>query len=495
MTIARRSATALLAMVVAGLVMVLSASPVWAHIDLADSDPQNVSTIDEPVEVVRLTFTGQADPVVDQFSIEDPDGNAVPITSVEPEGDGTTLLVTPVHALGGGRHRVTWVIRSGDSHTMNGTVAFTVTAPAVAAPTDQVTGATPPSTIATAPITGTSNTSPTEGAERIATIARWLVYAALLFCVGGLGYLAWVHRGSAAEGRRLAFLIRRAALVVAVGAVLEVLAQVVVFDGGSVGAVFSPSAWGDVLGQSFGMGTLLRLAGAGLVLAFLRIDLDHTFVLDGAIGFDELSARDLALLDEPGGVATKLAPTAAPLVRLRVEASPIAFVGAALLVASEAFLGHTATTQPRLLVVASDAGHLVAGGLWAAGAVMLAVTISRRHRRGQPLDARLLATRFSVVAGWALAVVAVTGMALAWGILGEVDALWTTTFGKVLLVKVAVVAAIAAIGAYNHKVLVPALIDGGEHADHQFRRTVTAEAALFGVVLALTAVLVASSAV
>src|SRR5690606_14305865 len=125
--------------------------------------------------------------------------------------------------------------------------------------------------------------------------------------------------------------------------------------------------------------------------------------------------------------------------------------GAVLLVASEAFLGHTATTQPRLLVVASDAGHLLAGGLWAAGAVMLAATISRRHRRGLPLDARLLATRFSVVAGWSLAGVAVTGMALAWGILGEFDALWTTSFGKVLVAKVAVVAVIAALGDYNHR--------------------------------------------
>jgi len=349
---------------------------------------------------------------------------------------------------------------------------------------------TPTRTIAETPVPSTG------GAERVATLARALVYAALLFCVGGIGYLTWVHRGSASEGRRLVFLIRRAAVVVVAAAVLELLAQVVVFDGGSVGALLSPSAWGDVLTEPFGTGTLLRLLGAGLVLGFLRIDLDHTFVLDGDGGFDELSASDLALLDDVGGgLATKLEPVTAPLVRLRVEASPVAVVGAALLVASEAFLGHTATTEPRLLIVLSDAGHLVAGGLWAAGAVMLAATISRRHRRGAPLDAKLLATRFSVVASWSLAVVAVTGAALAWGILGGFDALWTTTFGKVLLAKVAVVAVIAAIGAYNHKVLVPALVEGDEHADHLFRRTVTSEAALFGVVLALTAVLVASSAI
>ncbi len=85
MTFARRCAAALLATVVAGFVMVLSASPVWAHIDLADSDPQNVSTIDEPVEVVRLTFTGQADPVNRQFWIEDPDGNRIEFMQLSPD--------------------------------------------------------------------------------------------------------------------------------------------------------------------------------------------------------------------------------------------------------------------------------------------------------------------------------------------------------------------------------------------------------------------------
>lgn len=496
MTFVRRFAEAVLALVVVGMVMVLAASPASAHIELSDSDPQNVSTVDEPVDQVRLTFSGEADPVLDQFAIEDAGGNAVPITSVEPDGGGKTLVVTPVHALAGGRQRVTWAIRSGDSHTMTGTVAFTVTAPAVATSRDDATsGETTSDTIATAPVAD-ATASPTEGAEWVATVARWLVYAALLFCVGGLGYLAWVHRGSAAEGRRLVYFIRRDALVVAAAAVLEFLAQVVVFDGGSASAVLSPSSWGDVLTESFGIGTLLRLVGAALVLAFLRIDLDHTFVVDGNGGFDELSAADVALLDEPhGDVATTLKPASAALVRLRVEASPVAFLGAALLVASEAFIGHTATTEPRLLVVASDAGHLVAGGLWSAGAVMMAATISRRHRRGSPLDAKLLATRFSVVAGWSLAVVAFTGAALAWGILGEFGALWGTTFGKVLLAKVAVVAGIAAIGAYNHRVLVPALSNGGGDADHRFRRTVTTEAALFGVVLALTAVLVASSAV
>ena len=485
---------AFVAALVVGIATVgFGAAPAWAHISLADSDPQNISTVDEPVERVRLTFSGEADPATDKFVIEGPSGEQVPVASIEPDGDGNVLIVTPSQPLAGGRHRVTWAIRSGDAHTMNGTIAFTVTAAAAATGP----GASAPTTVGVTPAaTGDTTTgSPSLAAESTAGIARWLVYASLLFCIGGLGYLVWVHRGTASEGRRLVHLIRRAALVVGVGAVAEFAAQVVVFDGGSPSALLQPAAWAEAATASFGTGTALRIVGAVLVLTFLRIDLDHTFILDGHSGFDELSAADLALLDDSAGSVATQTVSSPPLLRLRVEASPVAFVGAALLVASEAFIGHTATTDPRLAIVLSDAGHLIGAGIWASGAVMLAVTIGRRHGRGQPLDARLLATRFSAIAGWALAAVAATGVVLGWGILGEISALWSTAFGRVLVAKVVVVGVIAGIGTYNHKVLVPALHDGGEDTEHRFRRTVTTEAALFGVVLVLTALLVASSTI
>jgi putative copper export protein len=338
-----------------------------------------------------------------------------------------------------------------------------------------------------APATAEGSSTPKSVFDHLGSLARWTVYLALLFCVGGLGYLTWVHRGTAAEGRRLVFYVRRAALVVAAGAVVEWVAQVAVYGGGRTAALWSPSAWSDVAGSSFASGSALRLVGAGLMLAFLRIDLDDD--------------ADLAPFDAPppgldedgaGGTSTAVSTRvgAPALTRLRVEASPLAFLGAALLVASEAFLGHTSTVGPRPVVLLSDAGHLLAGGLWAAGTFMLALTLWGRRRRGEPLDARLLGTRFSVMAGWALAVVAVTGLALAWAILGEVSALWSTEFGRLLCAKVAVVAVVAAIGSHNHRVLIPALTRDDPDDGERFRRTVTAEALLFGVVLALTALLV-----
>ncbi len=124
---------------------------------------------------------------------------------------------------------------------------------------------------------------------------------------------------------------------------------------------------------------------------------------------------------------------------------------------------------------------------------MLASTLWRRHRRGVPLDARLLATRFSVLAAWSLVAVAVSGVVLAWTIIGSVGGFWQTDFGRLLLVKVAFVAGVAAMGAYNHRVLVPALVADAESDAVRFRRAITVEAALFSVILLITSLLVVAN--
>lgn len=481
----------LIAMVAAALTaLVVFAGPAAAHVELSSSDPVNVSRVSGPIKAIRLTFSAAADAVPEDFELRGPSDTEIEITAIENESD-TVLVVTPAVTLENGRNRLTWAIRSGDSHTMTGTIAFTITGEDLAAGgvpgavTESLAGSD--SVIDAAEPAESGGSGSSKGpADHLATASRWLVYAGIFLCVGGLAYLAWVHRGTAAEGRRLVFYVRRAALVVIAGAIVEWFAQVAVFAGGDLSGVRDAGAWLDLAGSGFGKGTALRLLGAGLVLAFVRIDIDHPFRFNDLedLGFDGL------LQPGTGGVATI---EVAPLARLRVEASPMALLGAAGLVVSEAFIGHTATVSPRFLVLVSDAGHLVAAAAWSGGVLMLAMTLRRRHRRKDPLDARLLATRFSVMATWAIAVVAATGLALSWAILGEVGALWATEFGRVLVAKLVVVGVLLAIGAHNHRVLVPAMTDGDRSADERFRRTVGVEALLFGVVLLLSAVLVVSN--
>ena len=502
---ARSLARGVILVVVTMFVVVGSATAASAHVNFVGSTPANVSTVAGPITTVTLEFSGAADPIVSDFAVEDATGAAVAIASVANDGE-KKVVVTSSKPLPTGRDKETWALRGTDGHKMSGTITFTVTAavsttvPAANAPSSVAPTTVQPSATAQAapepvappaaePRSVSSSTS-ADLADSIATFGRWLVYGAILFVVGAFAYLVWVHRGSRREGRRIVYLIRRGALVVVIGAIVEWLAQLAAFGSGSAADIVSPSTWGDLLSTSFAIGTLLRLAGAILVLRFVSIDV----VAEDPIDFADLDAIDLFPELSTGGSTTtaiQASPRTTSLSRVRVESGPLAFVGVLLLIASESFIGHTASVSPRALVVLSDATHMVAAGVWMAGVWLLAWTLWQRHRRGEALDARALATRFSVVATWALVLVGVSGTALAWAILRTPSHLWSTEFGQLLLAKVALVAVIGGIGLHNQRTLIPALDAPG--GGDRFRRTIAIEAALFVGVLVVTALLVVSN--
>jgi copper transport protein len=85
----------------------------------------------------------------------------------------------------------------------------------------------------------------------------------------------------------------------------------------------------------------------------------------------------------------------------------------------------------------------------------------------------------------------VTGTVLGWNEVRTLDALTGTGYGRLLLVKVAVVAVVALLGAYNHLRLVPALLRGkAKAALAQLGTTLRLEAMALVAVIGLTAVLV-----
>lgn len=474
------------------------APPASAHVDFLGSTPANVSTVDGPMSTIRFDFSGDADPITNEFSVARADGSTVPIASVKND-KASTIVVTTSEPMPSGRIKAVWALRGTDGHKMSGSVSFTVAAAPVAGTPSTVAGSGVPSAPADSqpavvavplPAEESTATASSDGlAEVVAVVARWLVYGSILFVAGALAYLALVHRGTPAEGRKFVFLIRRASVLVIGGSLLEWVAQLMTYGSGSLGDLVSTSAWGSLLSSSFAIGTVLRLIGAALVLRFVAID-----VVDDR-AFDSRSVEELErLLDPDSAVATTVAvaPRTAES-RVRVESGPLAIVGAVLLVASESFIGHTASVQPRVLVVVSDAVHLVATGVWVTGVWLLAWTMWRRFRRGQSLDAGFLAARFSDVATWALIAVTVSGLALSWAILRSPDHLWSTDFGRLLILKVILVAIIGSLGLHHRRVLVPELAAGVPDAAPRLRRTLMVESGLFAVVLLLTALLVAAS--
>jgi copper transport protein len=201
-------------------------------------------------------------------------------------------------------------------------------------------------------------------------------------------------------------------------------------------------------------------------------------------GHQSTGAVDLAT--RPADVATH---------RLNVGRSPIALVGAAVVTLSYLFDGHTVTAEPSWLVRIADVAHVLGAGVWVGGVAMMAWVLRRRRRRNTALRAGELAIRFSSVAAVALVVVAVAGIALSFGILDSPKQLFSTGFGRLLLLKMLAVGAAAAIGGYNHRYVIPNLIlsptDGA--ASEQLRSTVRIEAGILFGVVGITAALVAAA--
>ncbi len=163
--------------------------------------------------------------------------------------------------------------------------------------------------------------------------------------------------------------------------------------------------------------------------------------------------------------------------------------GAALALLSLPLTGHSRSFGPAWLVLGSDTVHVVAGAVWFGGVLGLLITL----RSSAPASAAARTVgRFSTVAAWVVLALAVSGTVLAWRILPGLGALTSTGYGFTLLAKVAVVALVVVVAAWNRYRLVPHVHDD-DGARTRLRRTVGTEAWLILLAVALTGVLVSQS--
>lgn len=138
--------------------------------------------------------------------------------------------------------------------------------------------------------------------------------------------------------------------------------------------------------------------------------------------------------------------------------------------------------------------HVFAGSMWIGTLFVLVVAGLSTVLGGALAEAdrgplvAVLVHRFSTIALWGAGVLVLTGLTTAWLHLGSIPALWTSIYGRTLIVKLCVVGCVFALGAYNNQRLKPSL--GTAQAGGRLRRSATFEIALAAVVLGITAVLV-----
>ena len=337
----------------------------------------------------------------------------------------------------------------------------------------------------------------TEDGKGVARIGRLVLFPSAVVAIGLLAFAALAFAGRRAE---LGVLIRGVRWM-GVGVILGGIIQV-------VGLSKLLGGFSEVLGDGVGRAAAARVvAGVLIVAGFAAIpgttrprlgDATHRSARDQEDRAARRRSLSAAVVDDPladsavqnagGSEGARWSPT---------SFDSLGLVGVVILVVSFAFDGHTVSRGPRVLHGLTSVLHVAGAGIWAGGLVALATVLWFRRRARVESSALGMIVRFSVVAMGALAVTGGAGLAMALFIDSDVLGYVSTDWGRLMIVKTALVGLAALIGAYNHFRILPALerAPDDELVVTRARSTVTAEATLVVLAAIVTALLVAASTI
>jgi putative copper resistance protein D len=157
-----------------------------------------------------------------------------------------------------------------------------------------------------------------------------------------------------------------------------------------------------------------------------------------------------------------------------------------------AMAGHSAAAEGGALAMSLDGLHLLAAGVWGGGLLPLALCLAWAGRLPSRAAAAKTAERFSTLGLGAVLVLGVTGAFTTWQQVGSVPALVGTAYGRALLLKLSIFAALMPLAARNLLVWRRRLAEPGPGALEALtalRRNVVGEMALVAAILAVVAVL------
>ena len=435
-----RAALVLLVFAVAGLLPATAS----AHAVLEKTDPVASATVASSPSRVTLTFDEPVEPRFAVISVTDADGhqqaNLGPPYALP--GDPDTLAVDVRH-LPQGWYLVYWRAISADGHPVRGAFTFAV---------GPVPGAAPQFVI---PSLSESAATP----QLVA--ARWLVFLAVMIAVGLFAFRALIARGS--RGLDVALVIAVIAGLLAIPLYILVttaeFAQAGVLDLGTTVPLIRDSALGRAL-EDMELVLLLFGVAALIVVRLDRPDREQRSV-----------AELLALIG--------------------------ALIAAAALLVIPGLAGHAGQNSPAAVSLALDWTHLVAGSLWLGGLIAITLLAWRT-----PAGARLavlgpVVPRFSRVALWSVIVLIASGVGSALVHLPTLASLWQTSYGKTILVKIAILIVAMLVAAINNRRSVPRLkaalarddAGAGREAIGLLRRTVGVEIVLVTAIVLVAMVL------
>ncbi len=442
-----------------------------AHAQLLGTSPTSGSTVQTQPHEVIFEFNQDVGGTAGAVRVYDAQGSEVDNLEVShPDGNEHWMGVGLKPGLPDGTYTATYRVVSADTHIVYGGLVFNL---GHASASSHVT------------VAGLIGKNESGEVTRVAFgVVRALNYLTLALMAGGLAFallvFARARRAIDVDRQRLrdatrAFDTRIGALL-ALAVVLGVLVSVlgVLLQGASAAGV---SLWSSLKGSVVQSTLESRFGWVWGVRAIVWC----------ALGGLLLLARAARRRGVSGRAETALVVALA--------------LGAGYLVITPALAGHASIESPRGVFFPADAIHVGAASVWVGGiaCLLLALPAATRKLEGAERTRLLLATlaRFSPLALGAVVAIAITGVIQAYIDVRTLDALVSTTYGALVLVKTALLLALMTLGWVNRGRVLPLLrrlvadaaLPG--RAGRLARRTLRGELALMVCVLGVTAALVA----
>jgi len=436
------------------LAALLGVRSAWAHPQILGIEPPPGAQLREPPPSVAITFN---EPLEALSTLALYDSHSILVAQGggrDPAAPARLLLRLPT--LAPSLYTAVWTAAGSDGHVVRGNFAFSVLGPtATVGPT--VEGATP--LPASPPIRAPSAVAAPDAAPfpLAQSVVRWALLLGATGAIGGWVFWRWVALPS-------------------LGLAVAPLAAMVRWRRWSSGLL------------------LLVLLGSPLLLAL------YVYTLTGRLDAPSLQAgvstRQGVFMLARMGLTTALFVLVATTrdgtaIRRR---TPLALCLGALLLLTFALAGHAGAIAQPLLPVAVSWLHLAATSVWVGGLLLFALNLGSlpgAHASNERLALLgALLRRFSPLALGSVIVLTISGLIAAFRELPAPAALWQSTYGQTLSLKLLLFGAMLACGAYHLLIVRPGVMSGSSARwPRRFRRSLWLEGGLGLLVLALAGAL------
>lgn len=436
---------------------------------LTSSTPARGDTVRSPLTEIHLTFSAAVDARYTVVMLLDATGHELTVGALTAIGGGPAreYVLTLVRPLIAGAFTVKWKAAGTDGHATAGRFDFIMDVPAAV----NSIRTTPSATTMTAPAVhpsehGGHHTAPTEipALYRAETswawiFARWLNFLALVLMVGAVAFRFGVLDRARA-------LLNDDALSADIDDAVRQLAMVA-----AIAALISNGL--RLWLQSGSLHGTERMWEPALLAAL---------VFDGGWGKAWL-AQTVA--------ATGLLIAVLIKTEERTESWFSAGAFAVIAASTPAFSGHAAAVQQMAIVpVFDDVIHVLAASAWLGTLAVLLFAALPRAARSDDGFAKVatLVRTFSPLAIVMSGLTVFSGGLNAFVHLNAITEFWTTPYGRVLAIKIALVVITATVGSYNWRVMKPRL--GTAEVTARISKSGITEVVVAAVVILVTAILV-----